>query len=142
MKDKMIIRDYRSQDYPGIEKLWEVTGLGGAARGDNQQIIESSIAMGGSLLVAESPEGELLATSWMTFDGRRLHLHHFGVDPRYQKQGIGTNLAMASIDFARRKGFQLKLEVHNSNLQAVKMYKDLGFQYLGDYDVYIIRRYT
>lgn len=137
--NNLIIRDYMQVDFPAVAKLWEQTGLGGVIRGDNQKIIESSIAMGGKLLVAESSEGLLLGTSWMTFDGRRIHLHHFGVKPEFQRQGIGRKLAIESIRFARQIGFQIKLEVHKTNLGAIKMYNDLGFEYLGDYDVYIIR---
>jgi [ribosomal protein S18]-alanine N-acetyltransferase len=135
------LRDYRPDDFAAIMDLWADTGLGGAQRGDDQLIIEQSIAMGGKLLVAESDDGALLGTSWMTFDGRRIHLHHLGVLPSYQRRGIGRLLSIASIDFAREKGIQIKLEVHRSNTAAIALYKNLGFKYLGDYDVYIIRQY-
>ena len=41
--------------------------------------------------------------------------------------------------FIREKGFQVKLEVHVTNLKAINLYKKYGFEYLGDYKVYIIR---
>lgn len=85
--------------------------------------------------------GAVVGTSWMTFDGRRIHLHHFGVDPSYRRMGIGRQLAIASIDWAKKKGCQIKLEVHQANTAAIEMYKNLGFKYLGDYDVYIMRNY-
>lgn len=134
------IRGYRPDDYPAIARLWSETGLGGAQRGDSQQIIEQSLTLGGKMLVATFADGTLVATSWMTFDGRRIHLHHFGVSPKFQRQGIGRQLAMASIAFAKEKGYQIKLEVHQNNTAAIKLYQGLGFQYLGDYDVYIIRK--
>lgn len=140
-KVKILIRDYRPEDYPAIEKLWAETGLGGAQRGDNQQIIEQSIALGGKMLVAVLGDNTLAGTSWMTFDGRRIHLHHFGISPAYQRKGLGRQLAQASIAFAKEKGYQVKLEVHQTNTAAIELYKGLGFQYLGDYDVYIIRKY-
>lgn len=139
--ENLIISDYQPSDYPAITDLWLKTGLGGPQRGDNQQIIEKSIKMGGKLLVAKDVEGRLLATSWMTFDGRRIHLHHFGVLPQLQRQGIGKKLAQESIRFAREKGFQMKLEVHKTNTAAIELYTRLGFSYLGDYLVYIIRNY-
>lgn len=138
---KINIRDYLPEDYPQIAALWAETGLGGPQRGDNQQVIDQSIAMGGKMLVATLEDGTLIGTSWMTFDGRRLHLHHFGISPRYQRQGIGRQLAIASIAFAKEKGYQIKLEVHQTNTAAIELYKGLYFQYLGDYDVYIIRSY-
>lgn len=140
-KSRILIRDYQPGDFPAIAALWAETGLGGAQRGDNQQIIEQSIAMGGKMLVATLEDGTLIGTSWMTFDGRRIHLHHFGISAQYQRQGIGRQLAIVSIAFAKEKGYQIKLEVHQTNTAAIELYKGLGFQYLGDYNVYIIRSY-
>ncbi|MDD4385248.1 MAG: N-acetyltransferase [Bacteroidales bacterium] len=134
-----IIRDYTPNDYSKIQLLWVETGLGSAQRGDNQQIIEQSIAMGGRLLEAVLPSGEVIGTSWMTFDGRRLHLHHFGVSKAYQRKGIGDKLTVESLRFAKQKGYQIKLEVHKTNSAAIGLYKKHGFQFLGDYDVYIVR---
>lgn len=135
----IVIRDYTPKDYCAIQILWEEVGLGSAQRGDVQQIIEQSIAMGGRLLLAVLPSGEIIGTSWMTFDGRRLHLHHFGVSIAYQRMGVGDKLTVESLRFAKQKGFQIKLEVHKTNTAAIGLYKKHGFQFLGDYDVYIIR---
>jgi ribosomal protein S18 acetylase RimI-like enzyme len=33
----------------------------------------------------------------------------------------------------------VKLEVHQQNIRAIHLYQQAGFQYLGDYDAYIIR---
>jgi len=131
--------DYTPNDYESIMLLWQQTGLGGVQRGDNRQIIENSIAIGGKLLVAKTDRGELVGTSWMTFDGRRIHLHHFGVKPEFQRQGIGKVLVEKSLLFAKNKRYQIKLEVHQSNKAAIELYKKYGFTYLGDYDVYIYR---
>jgi [ribosomal protein S18]-alanine N-acetyltransferase len=139
--ENIIIRDYRSEDYLAITDLWLKTGLGGPQRGDNQKVIEKSIKMGGKFIVAETKEGVLAGTSWMTFDGRRIHLHHLGVSPALQGKGIGKLLTVESIRFAKSKGFQIKLEVHKTNKSAIDLYKSLGFSYLGDYLVYIIRNY-
>lgn len=132
------IRDFCRHDFDDVLHVWALTGMGGAQRGDNLAIVEQSIAMGGKLLVVEI-EGKVIATSWMTFDGRRIHLHHFGVHPDYQRQGIGLALAKQSILFAKQKGYQIKLEVHKDNQKAINLYTKLGFTYLGDYDIYIIR---
>lgn len=138
----MVIREYQPSDYHQIIELWQLTGLGGAQRGDNQQIIEQSIAMGGKFLVACNANGKVVGTSWMTFDGRRIHLHHFGVSPSFQRMGIGKLLTRQSLVFAKEKGYQIKLEVHQSNVNAINLYKQFGFTFLGDYDVYIIRDLT
>lgn len=133
------IRDYEPGDYSQIVDLWDVTGLGGAVRGDNQAVIEHSLGLGGKMLVAVLPDGRLIGSSWMTYDGRRLHLHHFGIVPQYQRRGIGLKLAEASVAYARERRIQIKLEVHRNNHAAIALYTTLGFTYLGDYDIYIIR---
>ena len=137
---KMIIRDYRNSDFEKLSILWEETNLGSTKRGDNERIIEQSIQIGGKLIVIENPKtNEIIGSSWMTFDGRRLHLHHIGVLPNYQNQGFGKLLTKESLKFAKDKGYQIKLEVHQTNKKAIDIYKKLGFKFLGDYDVYIVR---
>ncbi|MBM3437050.1 MAG: GNAT family N-acetyltransferase [Bacteroidetes bacterium] len=97
---------------------------------------------GGKLLLLDNPETfEIIGTSWLTQDGRRIYLHHFGIKPEYQGMGYSHHLMKATMDFAESTGKQIKLEVHESNAVAINLYKKWGFQYLGDYEVYIIRDY-
>mgnify|MGYP006306370619 CR=1 FL=1 len=141
--DAIQLRDYQSDDYDQIMEVWDITGLGGRGRGDNQQIIEDSLEMGGKLIVAlDRNNGKVVGTSWMTFDGRRIHLHHIGVLPQYRNKGLGKRLTLESLRFARSKGYQIKLEVKEDNATAIRIYKDLGFKRLGDYDIYIIRDFS
>ena len=137
----MKVRPYRRGDFPGVMDAWSVTNLSRPERGDDEATVERSIAMGGELFVMydEDDEDRITGTSWLTFDGRRLHLHHFGIIPGHQGKGLSADLLKESLCFVREKGFQVKLEVHRTNEIAVSLYKKAGFEYLGDYDVYIIR---
>jgi ribosomal protein S18 acetylase RimI-like enzyme len=81
--------------------------------------------------------GELAGTSWLTWDGRRVFLHHFAIRPRLQGQGLGKILARASLDFAREKGCPVKLEVHRENKAAIHLYQSSGFNGFGDYEVFM-----
>jgi len=141
--NKFIIREYQNGDFDGIAKLWSLTNMADPARNDNQATIEDSISIGGSLLViAEKSSGTICGTSWMTFDGRRIHLHHFGILPEFQGKGLSEILIKESLRFVKKKGYQVKLEVHKSNTLAINIYKKSGFKYLGDYEIYIIRDTT
>ncbi len=137
----MIVRPYRRGDFTSIMELWVVTGMGRSDRGDDEETVEHSVSMGGELLVlcANEKEEEIIGTSWMTFDGRRLHLHHFGILPAFQGRGLSKILLRESLRFVKEKGYQVKLEVNRSDKKAVRIYEKAGFRYLGDYDVYIIR---
>ncbi len=137
----MTIRKYLKDDFNGIMNLWMATGLSRPERGDDEATVERSLDMGGLMLVMcdDSPIQRIVGTSWLTFDGRRLHLHHFGIDPEYQRRGLAKELLKETLRFVKEKGYQVKLEVHRSNVAAVALYRNAGFEYLGDYDVYIIR---
>ena len=140
LKDNFFIREYRDGDFEVISKFWELTGMGTPERGDNRQIIENTISLGGTLLVLEEKgTGRISGTSWMTFDGRRILLHHFGILPELQGNGLSKILLKESLQFVKRKGFQVKLEVHSTNFKAINLYKKFGFRHLGEYNVYIIR---
>jgi ribosomal protein S18 acetylase RimI-like enzyme len=138
MIGKILIRDFIADDYDQVINLWSDLDLGGAHRCDNLEIILHSIELGGKLFVALQ-SNKIIATSWVTFDGRRLHLHHFGVKSDFQKKGVGSMLTKETLRFAKQKGYQIKLEVHKNNVAAINLYKKHGFAYLGDYDVYIVR---
>jgi ribosomal-protein-alanine N-acetyltransferase len=140
IKDQFIIRDYQNSDYPEVEKLWIETSLGDEKRGDTAEVIKESLILGGKLLVMmHKATGIIIGTSWMTYDGRRIHLHHFGIKPEFQNRGLGKWLTIESLKFARVKKKQIKLEVHRENKNAIHLYLTKGFEYLGDYNVYILR---
>jgi ribosomal protein S18 acetylase RimI-like enzyme len=132
------IRDYKPNDFPQIEEIWKLTGMGGAARGDNAETIEKSLPHGGRFLVLTDAD-QIIGTSWMTNDSRRIYLHHFGIHPRFQGKGLSKILLKASLEHVKQVGLQVKLEVHVENAKAISLYEKYGFKYLGDYKVYIIR---
>ncbi len=134
------IRDYKNDDYEAVIRLWEATGMGNAERGDDKDTIERCMQTGGRLLILEDEKNNILAgSSWMTFDGRRIYLHHFGILPEYQGRGLSKDLLEESMKHIKERAYQVKLEVHSSNRVAINLYKKYGFKYLGDYQVFIIR---
>lgn len=140
MNNNIVIRDFKTDDYSEILDLWEKTGLGNKTRGDDLAAIELSLKIGGKFIIMEEISSrKIIGTSWMTFDGRRLHLHHFGIDPEYQGRRLSIPLLNESLKFAVAKKVQIKLEVHKDNLKAIELYTKNHFKYLGDYRIYIIR---
>ena len=139
-EQSFIVRDYWAADYPHVADIWERTGMNTPGRGDSAAVIENSLRRNGRLLVMVDKESDtVVGTSWLTNDGRRLYLHHFAIDPRFQGGGLSKPLMRESLKIAREIGLQVKLEVHRDNEKAIHFYERAGFQYLGDYDVYIIR---
>ncbi len=142
-RNDFLVRHFRKDDYEEVLKVWELTGMGGAHRGDNLEIIEETILAGGVFFVLEYiPQQQVIGTAWITNDKRRLYLHHFGIHPDFQGKGLSHLLAKACVDLGKKLNLQMKLEVHKDNYIAKKLYQQYQFKYLGDYEVFIIRQYA
>lgn len=138
MKTEINIREYTEKDFEEVNLLWETVNMGGLARGDSKEIIQKTIDNNAKLFILEI-DNKIIGTSWITSDYRRLYLHHFAISPEYQGKGYSKPLLEKTLKYAKEQGMQIKLEVHNTNKKAIKLYEKFGFKYLGDYDVYIIR---
>ena len=136
------IREYKDRDFDEVNRLWNETGMGGSVRGDDAKVIARTIKTGGRLrIMVDSESSEIIGTSWLTVDHRRTYLHHFGILPTYQGMGLSKTLLEDSLDIAEKIGYQIKLEVHENNIKALNLYKKYGFKYLGNYEIYIIRKF-
>ena len=136
----LIIRDYQPEDYDELISFWYLTDMGNPERGDSRDTISRTLQLGGKLLILESKSSrQICGSSWMTYDGRRIMLHHFGIIPECQGKGLSKILLQESLQFIKSKNTQVKLEVHSTNFKAINLYKKFGFKHLGEYNVYIIR---
>lgn len=139
---KIKIREYQTHDFAAVLGLWELTGLADEKRADSALTIEKSLKFGGKFWIIEDlTSDECIGTIWLTNDSRRLYLHHLGVHPNYQQKGYGRLLSEKALQFAKKVNMQIKLEVHENNKYAIKLYKNLGFKYLNKYDVMIKRKH-
>ncbi|MBN2665988.1 MAG: GNAT family N-acetyltransferase [Bacteroidales bacterium] len=140
IKDQFLVRSFREDDFEAVAALWKQTEMDNPERGDDSETILNTIRLGGKLFILENKSSGLIAgTSWLTFDGRRIFLHHFGILPEFQGKGLSKLLLGESLRFVKASGYQVKLEVHAANHIAIKLYESFGFRHLGDYMVYIIR---
>ncbi len=137
---KYQIEDYKKGDFEEIIRMWESLGLGNKVRGDDEKVILKTLELGGKFYtLKEKQTNEIIGTSWITTDGRRLFLHHFGIRKDFQGKELSHFLLDKTLEFAKGRNMQIKLEVHKKNIIAQNLYKKTGFKYLGDYLVYIIR---
>lgn len=137
MKD-FLLREYKPEDFDEIYNLWLELDLTSPQRGDTKESIEETLRLGGKFWVIEH-QNKVIATCWVTNDGRRLYLHHFGIKKQYQGQRLSYLLISEALKYSKFLNRQIKLEVHKDNIVAINFYKKVGFSYLGDYLVFIIR---
>jgi ribosomal protein S18 acetylase RimI-like enzyme len=135
------IRDYAPGDFPSVEAIWREAGMASPGRGDTADVVARTLRHEGArfLILEDGDSGLPVGTSWLTCDGRRLHLHHFALAGRLRGLGLSKILLEASLRQAKDAGLQVKLEVHKANAAAIGLYRRAGFETIGDYEVYIIR---
>ncbi|HRY83071.1 MAG TPA: GNAT family N-acetyltransferase [Candidatus Cloacimonadota bacterium] len=126
-------------EFEQVMQIWLQTGLANPARADDRETVQRTLDHGGCLLIAW--EGErAMGSSWLTHDFRRLYIHHMGVLPEFQNQGIGKALLGEALEIAHELGYQAKLEVFETNAKALHLYYSFGFENLERYYTLIKRR--
>lgn len=141
MRPDVYFTDFEREDFPVIYEIWKETGLAAPERGDDADTILRCNSLGGKFInMRLKGTAEIIGTSWMTYDGRRIFLHHFCIKPEYQGKGLGYLLGKESFRFIKKNGSQVKLEVHKGNIKAKRLYEKLGFFAFRDYDIYMIRK--
>lgn len=142
MDGELEFRSFRTEDFESLQRLWEITEVGGAHRGDDLPVIERTLILGGQFFIAEhAVSGQVVGTCWLTYDGRRLYLHHLAIHPSYQRRGLGRYLTEKAIRHAQEMNVQIKLEVPSDNPRAIGLYRSCGFHPVDNYEI-LIRRDT
>ncbi|NOR45080.1 MAG: GNAT family N-acetyltransferase [Candidatus Delongbacteria bacterium] len=132
--------DFTTSDFDKLIAFWEDTGVGGKNRGDTADIISDSGENGGRLILMKlDATNEIIGSAWVTTDKRRTFLHYFAILKEYRGNGLANDLMDVVMEHAQLLGLQFRLEVHEDNTPALELYKKYGFEYLGDYNIYINR---
>lgn len=64
---------------------------------------------------------------WIMYE--QAQITTIGIDPKYQRRGLGRELMKTVMDIATQQGCEMmSLEVRISNHKAISLYESLGFQ--------------
>lgn len=78
-------------------------------------------------------EKKLIGFIIVSQTGTECHILNLAVAHAHQHQGWGRKLMEASLDYAKNAGLGIAyLEVRRSNLRAIKLYKNMKFQLIGE----------
>jgi len=81
----------------------------------------------GSIVIGENETICSFAVFWNIVD--ETHIGTIAVHPNYRNQGLGTVFLRKLLSISKNEGMvRVLLEVRESNLQAIKMYKKFGFK--------------
>jgi len=95
-----------------------------------EDIFKDCFKAGYSCWVCEELD-KVLGYSLISIAVGEAHILNISVDPVEQKQGIGRKMLENLIEVARGKAETIFLEVRPSNIGAIALYEDMGFNEIG-----------
>ena len=127
-------------NYPGWRKgiypTREDAAQGIAERSLFVAVIEGRIA--GTFILRHRPEEAYALADW----GRQpdyseiLVLYTFAVHPQFLHQGIGKKMLEFILSYAaEEKNQEVRLDVYENNMPAIRLYKQMGFRYVDTVDL-------
>lgn len=122
------IRPYRESDQDNVIKLWERVFPDAPPHNNPARDIRTKREVQPELFLVALSDDQLVGTAMAGFDGHRGWVYYLGVDPAFQRRGIGTSL-MKRVE-ARLIGMgcpklNLQIRAQNSDVQA--FYESLGY---------------
>jgi ribosomal protein S18 acetylase RimI-like enzyme len=122
------IRPFAIEDERAVVALWRAVFPDDPPHHDPVAAIHLKVAQQPELFLVAERAGEVVGTIMAGYDGHRGWIYRVAVDPRHQRQGIGTALVRrAEVELIARGAPKINLQVRTSNCQVVAFYEQLGY---------------
>jgi ribosomal protein S18 acetylase RimI-like enzyme len=127
MSREIKTREFLIDDFDAAVELWKrVKGIE-IAEGDDRGGVADFLARNRGLSRVATDESIIVGVALCGHDGRRGHIYHLAVDPKYQGRGLGKRLVDECLDGLRRAGLQRAIIlVAHDNPRGMAMGKDVG----------------
>ncbi len=127
MAPGLVVRRFIPEDEVAVIELWRRCNL--TRRQNNPKLdIERKLKVDPELFLVGFIDGNVVATVMGGYEGHRGWINYLGVDPRWQRQGLGRQM-MDKIQ-AKLSALgcpKINLQVREDNLAAVKFYQAIGY---------------
>ncbi len=128
----VLIRAARAEDFLQVaaldRKAWPQDNLNSGYIPDGEHVwrhwVEDCLCR---VAVLESGEVIGAALAFPTLDPKVYWLHKIFVDSNYQRQGIGSRLMAAVLEYIDAIGASIRLTVSPAKTHAIRLYESLGF---------------
>ena len=131
MKDTICTREFSINDYDAAVALWKrVEGIE-IAEGDDKESVARFLARNPRLSRVATDGPVIVGVSLCGHDGRRAHIYHLAVDPRYQGIGLGKRLVQECFSRLRDAGIQRAIIlVANDNARGREFWRRCDWEEL------------
>ncbi len=125
---KISIRPFREEDQDNVIQLWNKVFPDAPPHNNPARDIRTKREVQPELFLVAVVEELIVGTAMAGFDGHRGWVYYLGVDPDFQRRGIGTVL-MKRVE-SRLIGLgcpKLNLQIQSNNADVQAFYESLGY---------------
>ena len=125
---KISIRPFREEDQDNVIQLWDKVFPDAPSHNNPARDIRTKREVQPELFLVAVVEELIVGTAMAGFDGHRGWVYYLGVDPDFQRRGIGTAL-MKRVE-SRLLGLgcpKLNLQIRSNNAEVQAFYESLGY---------------
>ena len=125
---KLRIRTYQELDKKELIQLWKDCGL--VVTWNNPELdIERKLKQNSDEILVGLIDNKIVATAIVGYDGHRGWVYYLGVNPKYQKIGLGNQLMLEAERYLLSAGCpKINIMVRESNTKAINFYDSIGYK--------------
>src|SRR5438105_15218201 len=121
MSGRIRTREFLISDYEVAAELWKrVEGIE-IAEGDDKKSVVQFLKRNPGLSRTAVDGSKVVAVSLCGHDGRRGHIYHLAVDPKYRGLGLGRRLVEECFDRLRELGIQRAIILVEKDMLRVRV---------------------
>ena len=126
---RLIIRDFRIEDYDCVVELWTSAGLPYRPKGrDGRERIADELKKGTAIFLVAELDGKIVGCVLGTQDGRKGWLNRLAVRPEFQRRGIARMLVEEVEKRLSGMGIGISAAlVENWNEKSMDVFERLGY---------------
>jgi N-acetylglutamate synthase len=139
---EIMIRDFRIEDYPVVQRLWTEAGLAFRPLGRDRpdRVAAEHVRETAVFFVAEA-DGELAGVVFGTHDGRRGWINRLAVAPAFQRRGIARQLVRVVETRLEARGIEITSALIESDNQAsMEFFRSIGYVHGTEIEYFSKRR--
>src|SRR5262249_31709071 len=122
------IREFTPADADAVVALWQRCGLTRPWNDPYKDIARKLRDSQEMFLVGEG-NGHIVAATMVGYDGHRGWIYYLGVDPKFQRDGLGRAIMDEAERRLRALGCpKINLQVRTTNSGVIEFYRRLGFE--------------
>ena len=123
------VREFQTQDRSAVVLLWNQLFPNATGHNDPNTSLDRKLEANDGLLFVAVEDDAVIGTVMAGYDGHRGWIYSVGVDPRYQRRGVGTHLVRHTERELMSLGCpKINLQVRTDNAEVVAFYATLGFE--------------